>query len=254
MKRSAPIVTKSTGTSATTRLQAKPRATPPGPKSFLAFLSEPDRDALLEIGNPRRFGLGEHLMRQEEPGDPVLLLHQGHVKATFVEPQGKEIVLGFHGPGDVLGELSFVRAEPRSSNVVAIEPVEAQALAAADFRAFLGERPAAALALFDAIAQRFRDANRTQVQFGASDTIGRIAARLVELCERHGHPASEGIEIQLPFTQQDLAGWTGASRAGVASALKTMRSLDWIKTERKRITVLNLDSLAARAGLISRRT
>jgi CRP-like cAMP-binding protein len=204
---------------------------------------------LLAIGGLRRFDRGEHLMRQEEPGDPVLLLRRGHVKATFVEPQGKEIVLSFHGPGDVLGELSFVRTEPRSSNVVAIEPVEARALAAADFRIFLGERPAAALALFDAIGRRFRDANRTQVQFGASDTIGRIAARLVELCDRHGHRAPDGIEIRLPVTQQDLGGWTGASRAGVAAALRTMRDLGWVKTERKRITVLDLSQLSARAGL-----
>lgn len=237
----------------TARLRATPGAAPPETKSFLALLAKTDRDALLEIGRPCHFGSGEHLMRQEEPGDPVLLLHEGHVKATFVEPQGKEIVLSFHGPGDVLGELSFVRAEPRSSNVVAIEPVEAQALAAVDFRAFLSHRPDAALALFDAIGRRFRDANRTQVQFGASDTIGRIAARLVELCERHGHRISEGIEIRLPITQQDLGGWTGASRAGVASALRTMRNLGWIKTERKRITVLELHSLALRAGLIGDR-
>jgi CRP/FNR family cyclic AMP-dependent transcriptional regulator len=219
-------------------------------KAFLALLSESDRTALLAISRLRHFNPGEHLMHQDEPGDPVLFLRQGHVKATFVEPQGKEIVLGFHGPGDVLGELSFVHAEPRSSNVVAIEPIEAQALAAADFRAFLGQRPGAALALFDAIGRRFRDANRTQVQFGASDTIGRIAARLAELCERHGHQNREGIEIRLPVTQQDLGGWTGASRAGVASALRTMRGLGWIKTEPKRITVLDLNSLAARANLI----
>jgi CRP-like cAMP-binding protein len=222
----------------------------PEPETFLALLSESDREALLKIGGLRRFDRGEHLMRQEEPGDPVLLLRQGHVKATFVEPQGKEIVLSFHGPGDVLGELSFVRTEPRSSNVVAIEPVEARALAAADFRIFLGERPAAALALFDAIGRRFRDANRTQVQFGASDTIGRIAARLVELSTRYGHTNSGGIEIRLPVTQHDLGGWTGASRAGVAAALRTMRDLGWVKTERKRITVLDLNQLSARAGLV----
>jgi len=215
----------------------------------LALLSEADREALLALGRPRRFSPGEHLMHQEERGDPLLLLREGHVKATFVEPQGKEIVLSFHGPGDVLGELSFVRAEPRSSGVVAIEPVEARAIGAAEFRAFLEQRPSAALALFDAIGRRFRDANRTQVQFGASDTIGRIAARLVELCERHGHPVADGVEIRLPVTQQDLGGWTGASRAAVASALRTMRDLGWIRTERKRITALDLDSLASRAGL-----
>jgi CRP/FNR family transcriptional regulator, cyclic AMP receptor protein len=220
------------------------------PETFLSLLSGPDREALLAAGRPRRFSKGEHLMHQDEAGDPVLLLREGHVKATFVEPQGKEIVLSFHGPGDVLGELSFVRAEARTSGVIAMEPAEAQAFAAADFRSFLGKRPGAALALFDSIGRRFRDANRTQVQFGASDTVGRIAARLVELSERHGHRTSEGIEIRLPITQEDLGGWTGASRASVAAALRTMRDVGWAKTERMRITVLDLDSLRARAGLI----
>jgi CRP-like cAMP-binding protein len=217
------------------------------PKTFLALLSDSDREELLGLGRPRHYTRGEHLMHQEEPGDPVLLLLGGHVKATFIESGGKEIVLGFHSPGDVLGELSFVRAEPRSSNVIAIEQVEARALAASDFRAFLGQRPAATLALFDAIGRRFRDANRAQVQFAALDTVGRIAARLVELSARHGHPTPEGIEIRLPVTQQDLGGWTGASRAGVDAALKTMRELGWIRTERRRITVLDLDGLSSRA-------
>ena len=217
------------------------------PETFLALLSDSDREALLALGRPQRYGRGEHLMHQDEPGDPVLLLLEGHVKATFIEPGGKEIVLGFHGPGDVLGELSFVRAEPRSSNVIAIEPVEARAISAADFRAFLERTPSATLALFDAIGRRFRDANRAQVQFASSDTIGRVAARLVELCAHHGHPTADGIEIRLPITQQDLGGWTGSSRAGVDAALRTMRDVGWVRTERKRITVLDLDGLSSRA-------
>jgi CRP/FNR family transcriptional regulator, cyclic AMP receptor protein len=217
-------------------------------ETFLALLTDPDREALMLLGESRRYDRGERLMRQGEPGDPVLLLRRGHVKSTFVEPQGREIVLSFHRPGDVLGELSFVRAEPRSSNVIAIEPIEARAIAAADFRAFLGRTPSAGLVLFDAIGRRFRDANRAQVHFAALDAIGRIAARLIELCEHYGRSTGEGIEIELPVTQEDLGGWTACSRAGVSAALKTMRSLGWVKTERRRITVLDLDSLASRVG------
>ena len=132
--------------------------------------------------------------------------------------------------------------------MIAIEPVEARAIPAADFRDFLARSPRAALALFDEIGRRFRDANQAQVQFAALDTVGRIAARLVELCAYHGHPTAEGIEIRLPVTQQDLGGWISASRAGVDAALKTMRGLGWIRTERKRITVLDLDGLSSRAS------
>jgi CRP-like cAMP-binding protein len=218
------------------------------PETFLALLSEADRDALLGMGGVRRFARGERLMHQGEPGNRVLMLLLGHAKATFVDHEGREAVLSFRGPGDVLGELSFTRVEPRSSSVVAIEPVEALGLSASEFRAFLERRPTAALTLIDVLARRFRDANRARVQFGASDTVGRLAARLLELCERYGEPDGEGIEIRLPITQEDLSGWTASSRAGVAEALRTMRGLGWIRTGRRRIKVLDLDALAARAG------
>ena len=218
------------------------------PHTFLELLGEGDQEALMQLGGVRKFARGEHLMHQEEPGDRVLIVLDGHVKASFVDGHGREMVLSFRGPGDVLGELSFHHTEPRSSNVIAIEPVEARAMAASEFRAYLEWRPTAALTLIDVLSRRFRDANRKRVQFGALDTIGRIAARLIELCERYGDPVEEGVRIRLPITQEDLGGWTASSRAGVAGALKTMRDLGWIKTERRSITVLDLDALAARAA------
>ncbi len=113
---------------------------------------------------------------------------------------------------------------------------------------FLERRPTAALTLIDVISRRFRDANVARRQFGDLDTVGRVAARLVELCERYGDRTDAGIEIRLPVTQDDLGSWTASSRAGVASALRTLRDLDWIRTERRRITVLDLGALERRSA------
>jgi CRP-like cAMP-binding protein len=221
---------------------------PAEPGSFLALLSDGDRDVLLTLGGVRRFGRGERLMHQGEPGDRVLVLLSGHVKTSCVDSRGHQFVLSFRGPGDVLGELTFSHAEPRSSDVIAIEPVVARAVAASEFRAYLVQRPTAALTLIEVISQRFRDANRKRVQFGDLDTLGRIAARLVELCERYGDQTELGTEIRLRITQEDLGSWTASSRAGVASALRTLRELGWIKTDRRRITVLDLHALNQRAA------
>ena len=218
------------------------------PGTFIELLSDSDRGDLLQLGGLRVFDSGEHLMHQGEPGDRVLILLQGHAKATFIDDRGHQIVLGFLGPGDVIGELSFARSEPRSSNVIAIEPAEARALACSEFRSYLRRRPTAAFTLIDVLSERFRDADRKRIQFGASDTIGRIAARLIELCERYGAGSDEGTRIELPITQDDLGGWTASSRAGVAAALRTMRDLGWIRTERRRITVIDMESLAQRAA------
>ena len=215
--------------------------------TFLELLSDDDRDELLALGGRRRFSAGQRLMHQAEPGDRVLILLEGHVKASFVDPDGREVVLSFRGPGDVLGELSFIHEDPRSSSVTAIEPVVARALAASEFRSYLERRPRAALTVIDVLSRRFRDANRMRVQFAGQDTTARIATRLIELCQRYGDPTSEGIEIRLPVTQADLGGWTATSRAGVTSALRTMRELGWIKTKRRRLIVVDLEALQRRA-------
>lgn len=223
-------------------------AKPAEPGTFIELLSEDDRAELLRLGGRRQFAAGAQLMHQGEPGDRVLIVLEGHVKASFIDPDGREIVLSFRGPGDVLGELSFEHQEPRSSGVVAIEPVVAQALSAGEFREFLERRPSAALTLIDVMARRFRDANRKRVQFAALDTLGRIATRLLELSERYGDRTEDGVEIRLPITQEDLGGWTASSRAAVTGALKTMRDLGWIKTERRRIVVLDPEALGKRAA------
>jgi CRP/FNR family cyclic AMP-dependent transcriptional regulator len=220
----------------------------PEPGTFLELLSARDREALLALGGPRRFSRGERLMHQGEPGDRVLVLLDGHVKASNIDSRGRETVLSFRGPGDILGELTFSHADPRSSNVTAIESVEVRAFAASEFRAYLERTPSAALTLIDVISRRFRDANSKRVQFGDLDTIGRIAARLIELSERYGEPTSSGIRIRLPVTQEDLGSWTASSRAGVAGALRTMRELGWITTGRRCITLLDVDALTQRAA------
>lgn len=221
-------------------------AAPPEPGTFLALLADRDRAALLQLGGSRRFASGERLMHQGEPGDRVLFLLGGHVKASVADSRGHERVLSFRGPGDILGELTFSHAERRSSSVTAIEPVEARTAAASEFRGYLERTPTAALTLIDVISRRFRDANVARTQFGELDTVGRVAARLIELCDRYGNRTEAGIRIALPITQDDLGSWTASSRAGVAGALRTMRELGWISTERRRITVRDLDALARR--------
>ncbi len=216
--------------------------------TFRALLDTADREKLDGLGRVCRYPAGTRLMHEGEPGDRVLILLEGHVKASCVTSEGQEMVLSFRGPGDVLGELSFIDEQARSSSVTAIEPVEALVFSASSFRAYLQATPRAALTMIAVISGRFRDANRKRIQFGASDTTARVAARLLELVDRYGQTNERGAEITLPITQEELGGWTGSSRAGVAKALQTLRELGWIETDRKRITVCNIDALRARSA------
>jgi CRP/FNR family transcriptional regulator, cyclic AMP receptor protein len=218
-------------------------------QEFVALLDDDERAALHRHARVMRYPAGVRLLHQGEPGDKVLVIKSGRAKVTYVTAGGKELVLRFCGPGELVGELAVLDGGPRLSSIMALEPVEALVIPAGDFRTLLHSQPGIAWRLLVMLSTRFRDADLKRVEFGASDTVGRLAARLVELGERYGESRGEGVHIELPLSQDELGAWTGASRAGVAAALRTLRDLGWIETGRRRIVLLDTDALRSRATI-----
>jgi CRP/FNR family cyclic AMP-dependent transcriptional regulator len=210
---------------------------------FLASLSAADADSLQRRGTIRRFARGQALLHQGQIPDRVLLLRAGRVKVYSTTASGKDVVLAVRGPGELVGELSALDEEPRSASIVAVDPVEAVVLSPGDFRGFLVEHPAAALALLGMLSRRLRDADAKRIEYVAFNTMGRVALRIVEMTERFGAAKGEGIDLELPLSQEDLAGWTGSSLESVGRALQTMRGLGWLETRRRQIRVLNLEAI-----------
>jgi CRP-like cAMP-binding protein len=187
-------------------------------------------------------------MYEDEPGERVMVLLEGRAKLTRACVEGHQMVVSIRGPGEVVGELPCIDALPRLVSVRALEPVRALVIDSRQFRQYLQNTPGAALALLEVLSLRLRDAVLKRTEFPASDTIGRVAARLVELAERYGEPSDRGIVIGLQLSQEELGGWVGASHAGVAKALQVLRELGWIATERRRIVVRDLQALRSRSA------
>jgi CRP/FNR family transcriptional regulator, cyclic AMP receptor protein len=216
--------------------------------SFVALLDEAEREALYRLGIRRAFPRGSLLMFEQEPGERVMILLAGRVKITRLAEDGREVLLGIRDPGDVLGELAFIDGHPRIASATALEEVQAVVMPASTFRVHLESTPRVAVVLLEVVARRVREATVKLSQAGASDVIGRLAARIVELAERYGVASDGGVVIKLPLSQEELAAWTGASRAGVAHALQTLRTLGWVQTARRSMIVSDLDALKARAA------
>jgi CRP-like cAMP-binding protein len=187
-------------------------------------------------------------MYEGEPGERVMILEEGRVKVTRIEPGGHETMLSIRDPGDVLGEMSLIDECPRLATISALEPVSAVVIASSVFRGHLERTPRVAVALLEVEMRRLRETTLKRSQFVGSDTIGRLAARILELSQRYGAESNEGIQINLALTQEDIAAWTGASRAGVAKALQTLRDLGWIETHRRRLVVRQADALRRRSA------
>jgi CRP-like cAMP-binding protein len=198
---------------------------------------------LLDVAGERRYAPGDTLFHRGDDMGTVLVVRSGQAKITVLDHNGHEVILGFRGPGELLGELSSVDGRPRSATATALEPMVALGIPGDAFRSLLEHRPAIARSLLHILAVRLREADRQRLEFAAYDVPGRLARHLVELAERFGEPSDDGVEIALALSQTELASWSSCSREAVTKALATLRGLGWIETTRRHIVVRDLDAL-----------
>jgi CRP-like cAMP-binding protein len=238
------------------------------PGSFLAELTAEERGDLLRRGREREVRRGEVLFAEGESTTWVAVLLSGTVKACSYGDNGVEVVLAVRGPGALLGEVSAIDELPRSATVSALERAVVRALPAEEFMDFLHRHSRVSVQLMRMLCQRWRDADRKRIEFGVFDTTGRVAQRLVELAERYSEPyeprrgagrtsgghgvrglpqPAGSVRITLNLTQEELAGWVGASREAVSKALRTLRGHGWIETGRRRVIVHDLQALRRHA-------
>ena len=218
-----------------------------GPREFWDQLSPEDAADLTRAGRRRDFRRGAVLFREAELSDWVMVLRGGRVKVSVDTANGTEVVLAVRGPGALLGEMAAIDREPRSATVTAIEAVSALALTLDEFETYLRGHGRVAFLLMRTLVGKLRDADRKRIEFGAYDTTGRVAARLLEMAERFGQPTGDGVKIALPFSQDELAGWIGASREAVSKALGVLRAAGTIRTSRMSVVVRDLPDLRRRS-------
>lgn len=202
--------------------------------------------ALRRDGQVRHFRRGQALFTEGDRAERVFLIDTGWVMISSISPEGREIVLGLRGPGEIIGEMSTLDGEARSATALAIDEVTAVVAAGATLTQAL-EDPAAARELISILAIRLRDADRKRLQFATLDTLGRVAERLLELSEGFGRQREDGLVIDLPLSQEQLASWCAASRESTVKALATLRSLNCISTGRQSLVIHDVAALHAHA-------
>ncbi len=202
--------------------------------------------ALRRDGHVRRFRRGQALFTEGDVAERVFLIETGRVLISCTSADGREIVLGLRGPGDIIGELSALDGEARSATAIVVADVEAVVARGSTLARAL-EQIDAAHELIGILADRLRDADRKRLEFATMDTLGRVAERLLELASGFGSPGPDGLVVELPLSQQQLASWCGASRESTVKALGTLRALNTISTGRQSLVIHDLEALRRHA-------
>src|SRR5262249_53589977 len=101
------------------------------PRAMAVTDTQAGADEVQFLDGPAQTGVnwlherGAALFHERQLSDRVMVLLEGRVKIASVSEDGREAVLAFRGPGEVLGELSAIDGQPRSASVIAVDPVRA---------------------------------------------------------------------------------------------------------------------------------
>jgi CRP-like cAMP-binding protein len=96
--------------------------------------------------------------------------------------------------------------------------------------------------VLELLTTRLRESDRHRIEYGARSALARVAARLIELHDRFP-------DGNLRLTQDELAAWVGCSREAAAKALAVLRSMDLVRTGRRRVEVVDQVGLEKIAGV-----
>ncbi len=207
------------------------------------LLTEDEWVDLGSMGRQRTYRKGQVIFREGQAGGTVLAIRSGVVKISVVTPAGRDILLAVKEAGALVGELSAIDGRPRSATATALDAVEAIALPDRAFNEFLDMHPRMAVRLLRTLSEQIREAATRTADRDTGDTTSRVARRLVSLAERYGEYNGPVIEVNLPITQEDLAGWVGATREATSRSLGRLRDLGCLRTGRQRIVLLDVPAL-----------
>ena len=104
-----------------------------------------------------------------------------------------------------------------------------------------------ALAFLHQLAERLRRTNEVVGDLVFSDVPGRVAKQLIDLADRFGRTADDGVHVHHDLTQEELAQLVGASRETVNKALADFASRGWLRLEPRSVVIMDIERLSRRA-------
>ncbi|MEV8145321.1 Crp/Fnr family transcriptional regulator [Specibacter sp. NPDC078709] len=200
-------------------------------------------DELAEVDLSR----GASVFREGDQGDQLYFIVSGKVKLGRTSADGRESLVAILGPGELFGEMALFDPAPRSTTATAVSETRLAGLKNESLNALLRNRPEVSMQLLQALARRLRRTNDNLSDLVFSDVPGRVAKAILDLADRFGRPATDGILVAHELTQEELAQLVGASRETVNKALAEFVQRGWLRLEARAVVILDVNRLRQRS-------
>lgn len=195
----------------------------------------------------KSYGKGTILFEEGSDSAGVFLVLDGRVKLSVNSSNGKAMVLGFFGPGTILGIAATVLGRRHICTAEAIQPTVAVLVPRGALIAELKSQPLAAWHLAQILSEHclFLATKMATVELSES-AQQKIARCLLGMIHPNSH---DGEHVELNLSQETIAQIVGLSRETVSRILSGLRDkgvVDWTRSNfiiRNRRALENLADL-----------
>jgi len=190
-------------------------------RTFSMFNGMPEAalQAIVRVATMRRVPRKGIVVHTDDRIDFVYLILSGNLKALATDEEGREVIFGLLGPGELFGEMGVLDDNPRSATVIAVNPAQLVVIGKTDFKRFLQESPEVTYYIMRNLVQRLRKADRKIESLALMDVYGRVARLLLDMAETVN---GEQV-VTRKISKVDIAKMIGASREMVSRVMTDLQ-------------------------------
>jgi len=182
---------------------------------------------------------GEHLFRIGDRFKRVYAVRVGTYKSYTVDSEGREHVLGFHLPGELIG-LDAIHSGVHRSNAVALDTATVCMLSYEALDKLAGEISGLRTQMFKLMSKDISDAAALAGDFTAEE---RIAAFLTSLSKRYHLRGFSPLEFNLTMSRRDIANFLRLAPETVSRVFARFEKDKLIAVERRSLRITALTKL-----------
>lgn len=183
----------------------------------------------------------DHLYRVGDPFRAIYAVRSGYLKTYLVDDAGREQVLGFHLPGELVG-LDAIYPERHQCNAVALDTASVCELPFHEIESLASSMPSLQHSLFRLMSKELGDSHHLAGDLSAEE---RLAAFLLSLVNRLKARGYSETRLTLAMPRRDIANFLALATETVSRVFTRFEKDGLIHVDRREVTLLDLDRLNA---------
>lgn len=184
---------------------------------------------------------GEPLFRIDQPFGRLYMVHAGSIKSFVVDAEGKERVIGFHLPGELLG-LDAIAGKSHVCMAQALETSGVCEIPLDRLEGLARRMPALQHHLLHLMSHEIRQEEQT-ILLGASSADQRLATLLLSLSYRQHQRRLSARAIRLSMSRRDIGNYLGLALETVSRVFTRLQRRGLIAVTGREVSISNLDAL-----------